>query len=347
MAKSSKTWVVEGQNGFDSLKLIDSPIPEVGGSEVLVKFHGLSLNYRDLVITKGKYPFPFRDGVVAGSDGAGVVEAVGKNVTRFRPGDKVVTLFNQLHLAGALGHKSRASGLGSGFDGTFRQYGTFNEQGLVTLPSNLNFVEGATLTCAGLTAWNALYGLDGRRLTPGDWVLVQGTGGVSIFALQFAKAAGARVIATTSSAEKAERLRQLGADHVINYKEDANWGETAKKLTGDVGVQHIVEVGGPNTLAQSFKAIAYEGVISIIGFLAGGRADQAPSFLDVLSHIATVRGVFVGSRLQFEEMNRAIEANNIKPVVDAKVFKLEELKEAYQYMWDQKHFSKLGVTVDQ
>ena len=214
------------------------------------------------------------------------------------------------------------------------------------MPTTLNFQQASTLSCAALTAWNALYGVLGKSLKPGDTVLTQGTGGVSVFALQFAKAAGARVISTTSSNDKAEVLKKLGADHVINYKTDETWGETAKKLTpGGVGCAHIVEVGGPKTLAQSLKAIRPEGTISIIGFLAGFSKDQ-PSFLDCLNNMCTVRGVLVGSRLQFEQMNEAIDANGIKPVVDDKVFSLEETKDAYQYMWDQKHFGKLTIKID-
>ena len=268
--------------------------------------------------------------MVPASDGAGIVEAVGKNVTRFKKGDKVVTLFNQGHLAGSLDMNILTTGLGGSIDGALRQYGAFDQNGLVHMPTNLSFLEASTLTCAGLTAWNALYGMVGRKLMPGDWVLTQGTGGVSIFALQFAKAAGAKVISTTSSAEKGDRLKQLGADHVLNYKEDESWGETAKKLTGDKGVQHVVEVGGPTTMKQSFNAIAIDGVISIIGFLGGGKGESQPTFLDPLTHICIVRGAMVGSRMQFEEMNTAIEANDIKPVVDKKVFKLDQTKEAYQ-----------------
>jgi NADPH:quinone reductase-like Zn-dependent oxidoreductase len=230
-------------------------------------------------------------------------------------------------------------------DGTLREYGAFDEQGLVHTPSNLNFLESSTLTCAALTAWNALYGLETRAIMPGQTVLTQGTGGVSIFALQFAKAAGARVIATTSSPEKAELLKKYGADHVINYKETANWGEEAKKLTpGGRGVEHVVEVGGASTIGQSLKAVCIDGVISIIGFIGGDSKDQ-PSFLQALNNICTVRGLLVGSRLQFEDMVRAIEVNDIHPVVDKKTFALSELKEAYQYMWDQKHFGKLCIKI--
>jgi NADPH:quinone reductase-like Zn-dependent oxidoreductase len=311
----------------------------------LQSVHAASLNYRDLIIPKGKYPFPMKDNIVPGSDGAGTVEAVGKHVTRFQPGDKVVTLFNQGHIAGSLDAKSLSTGLGGALDGTLREYGVFDEAGLVHAPKNLDMLESSTLSCAALTAWNALYGLESRALKPGQIVLTQGTGGVSIFALQFAKAAGATVIATTSSQKKADLLKKYGADHVINYKETPNWGEEAVKLTpGQKGVHHVVEVGGPTTMAQSLKAVAIDGVISIIGFIGGMEKNQ-PTFLDCLNNICTVRGILVGSRLQMEDMVAAIEANDIHPIVDEKVFELKELKEAYEYMWDQKHFGKLAVKV--
>jgi len=343
---TTKAWTVQGQDGFDSLKFNEqAKVPEIGDKDVLVKVHAASLNYRDLIIPMGKYPFPMKDNTVPGSDGAGTVESVGKRVTRFKPGDKVVTLFNQGHFAGSLDAQSLGTGLGGAIDGTLREYGVFDEAGLVKAPSNLNMLEASTLSCAALTAWNALYGLESRALKPGDTVLTQGTGGVSIFALQFAKAAGARVIATTSSAQKADLLKKYGADHVINYKETTNWGEEAAKLTPNgAGVQHVVEVGGPTTMAQSLKAIAIDGVISIIGFIGGGGKDQ-PTFLDCLNNICTVRGVLVGSRLQMEDMCKAIEANDLHPIVDEKVFELKDLKDAYQYMWDQKHFGKLTVKV--
>jgi NADPH:quinone reductase-like Zn-dependent oxidoreductase len=343
---TNKQWIVTGTSGFDALKWDEkASVPQVGDKDVLVKIHAASLNYRDLIIPKGKYPFPFKNDVVPGSDGAGTVEAVGSRVTRFKPGDKVVTLFNQGHLAGNIQAADLGTGVGGAIDGTLREYGTFDEQGLVHMPSNLDMLEASTLSCAALTAWNALYGLETRAIKPGDTVLTQGTGGVSMFAVQFAKAAGARVIATTSSDKKAEVLKKHGADHVINYKENSDWGEQAKKLTpNQQGVDHVVEVGGPTTMAQSLKAIKIEGVISIIGFIGGFDKEQ-PSFLDCLNNICTVRGLLVGSRKQFEEMNRAIEANNIHPIVDEKVFELAQLKDAYEYMWDQKHFGKLTIKV--
>lgn len=265
-----------------------------------------------------------------GSDGAGEVVEVGSKVTKFKKGDKVVTLFNQAHQFGDIDVQAARSGLGGVIDGTLRQYGAFDEDGLVIAPDNLSFEEAATLTCAGLTSWNALYGL--KQLKPGQTVLIQGTGGVSIFSLQFAKAAGAKVIATTSSPEKAEILKRLGADHIINYKTSPNWGEIARKLTpNDEGVDHIVEVGGPGTLEQSLKCIKHEGVISIIGFLGAGDPKGQADILDALSNICTIRGLFVGSKALMQEMNRAIEVNNIHPVVDQNVFILAKAREAYEY----------------
>ncbi|KAI0838465.1 NAD(P)-binding protein [Hypoxylon sp. FL0890] len=340
---TTKQWTVSGTDkDFDGLSLNEGPVPKVGENDVLVKLHAASLNYRDLIIPKGQYPFATKFPVVAGSDGAGEVVEVGSKVAKWKKGDKVVTLFNQGHQYGPIDIPASVTGLGGVLDGTLRQYGVFNENGLVKCPENLNYVEACTLTCAGLTSWNALYGL--RQLKPGETVLVQGTGGVSIFALQFAKAAGATVIATTSSKGKAEILTKLGADHVLNYKEDPNWGETARKLTpGGAGVDHIIEVGGAGTIDQSFKAIKFEGIISIIGFLGG--ANTQTSVISTLPHICTARGVYVGSRALMEEMIAAIEANDIHPVVDKEVFDFAKAKEAYKYMWDKKHFGKVAIKI--
>ncbi|KAI0398023.1 hypothetical protein F5Y17DRAFT_258999 [Xylariaceae sp. FL0594] len=338
-----KQWVVEGTGKeFETLKCVEAEVPKVGENEVLVKLRAASLNYRDLIIPRGMYPFPTDFPVVPGSDGAGDVVAVGSKVTKWKKGDRVVTLFNQGHQYGAVDLQSANSGLGGVIDGTLRQYGVFNETGLVRAPKNLSYAEAATLTCAGLTSWNALYGL--KSLKPGETVLVQGTGGVSIFALQFAKAAGATVIATTSSKEKEETLKKLGADYVLNYKEDTNWGETAKKLSGGEGVDHIIEVGGADTLRNSLKAIKFEGIISIIGFLGGAKVDS--TIIECLTNICTARGIYVGSRQQMEEMVAAIEANDIHPVVDSKTFSLEQTNEAYQFQWDKGHVGKVAININ-
>ncbi|KAL9082524.1 MAG: hypothetical protein Q9159_006350 [Coniocarpon cinnabarinum] len=342
---TTKAWTVEGTGSFDQLKYHESmPLSPPGEHEVLVKIEGVSLNYRDLIIPQGKYPFPMKTPVIPCSDGAGTVVAVGKSATRFKPGDKVLTLFNQAHQGGPLDAYATTTGLGGALDGTLRQYASFPETGLTYSPSNLSAIESSTLCCAGATAWNGLYGLPGHIVKAGDWVLTQGTGGVSIFALQYAKAAGARVVATTSSAAKSQILKDLGADVIINYKDTPEWGAEAKKATGGAGFNHIVEVAGPRSMQQSLNAIAIDGVISIIGFV-GGMAEKEPGFLECLMHLCTVRGILVASKSQLDELVRATEANkSLKPVVDKTVFKgIEKAREAYEYMWAQKHQGNVTI----
>jgi NADPH:quinone reductase-like Zn-dependent oxidoreductase len=293
---------------------------------------------------------------VAGSDGAGEVVAVGEKVTSWKRGDRVVTLMLQGYLYGPYTAAAAQTGLGASIDGTLRQYGVFVEWGLVRAPRNLTYRE-AMLSCAGVTAWNALYGL--RPVRPGETVLVLGTGGVSIFALQvggpdsrlyncppslsvsgrllankatqFAKAAGAQVIATTSLDDKVALLKRLGADHVINYSEDPEWGATAKALTlGGRGVDHVIEVGGAGTLHQSQKAIKLEGIMSVIGAVAK-ESKPIPTILDSWINTYTARGVAVGSREMMEDMVDAIEANDIHPLIDGREFSLEQAKDAFHY----------------
>ncbi|KAF9242430.1 hypothetical protein DTO013E5_7748 [Penicillium roqueforti] len=343
---TTNEWRVEKQTGFDGLHFSKNvPIPDLGPNDVLVRFHAASINYRDLIIATGEYRYPTNANIIPGSDGAGTVEATGSRVSRFHVGDKVITLFNQGHHAGPLDQRSMKTALGGLLDGTFRQRGVFSEEGLVAMPPNLSFLEASTLTCAGLTAWNALYGSADHPLRPGDVVLTQGSGGVSLFGIQFAKAAGATVIATTSSDEKAVRLKELGADHVINYKTTTDWGKTAKSLTPEkAGVSHILEVGGPGTLRQSLAAIKIAGLITGIGYVS--KSGDQPTLLESFSAKCTVQSIVVGSRAQFEQMNRAVEAHNIHPVMDQKTFRLEDLKSAYQYMSEQRHFGKVGIKID-
>jgi NADPH:quinone reductase-like Zn-dependent oxidoreductase len=274
--------------------------------------------------------------------------AVGKNVKRFKTGDKVITLFNQGHIWGSLDNVTVKTGLGGAINGTLRTVGAFDEHGLVRMPENLSFTEASTLTCAGLTAWNALFGLADKKLLAGQWVLTQGTGGVSIFGVQFAKAAGAKVIATTSSSEKTKLLEKLGADHIINYKETPEWGEKAKELTGGVGVDHVIEVAGPASMRQSLASVKIDGVITIIGFVGGNKDEKEPGFLENLNHLCTTRGILVGNRGQMEEMCRAVEANpeKLRPVVDTKVFTFDQVKEAYEYQWSGKHQGKVCIEVN-
>ncbi|KAL8860183.1 MAG: hypothetical protein Q9178_003447 [Gyalolechia marmorata] len=284
------------------------------------------------------YTLPTLNQIVPASDGAGTIEAIGPVVHRFQPGDRVLTLFEQGRIAGSPANKTETKRpkLRAVVGLQMALYGS-----MVPIVS--------TLSRAAVTAWNALYGLAGNMVKAGDTVLTQGTGGVSMFALQFAKAAGARVIAITGSESKAEIIRSLGADHIINYKAESDWGIVAARLSPDsLGVYHIVEFGGPQSLAQSFKAIRVNGCISTTGILGGPSTEQQPAFLECLSHECVVRGVYVGSRMLFEDMNRAIDANGIKPVVDGRVFTLEEAKEAYQYMvrqGDQTHFGKVTISI--
>ncbi|KAK2602398.1 hypothetical protein N8I77_008933 [Diaporthe amygdali] len=340
---TTKQWIASrNDKGFDGLEPREVKIPEVGETEVLIKLNAAALNYRDLVIAKGTYPHPHKLPVVPLSDGAGEVIAVGSQVRQFKQDDKVATLFLQRSMYGPMTPDAWPSGIGGVLDGTLRQYGVFPETGLVRAPRNLDDIETATLSCAALTAWNCLYGL--KQVKPGEVVLTQGTGEVSMFALQFAKAAGATVIATTSSAAKAEKLKQLGADFVISYKEDVTWGKTARGLTlQGVGVDHIIEVGGAKTIEQSLEAIKFEGVISIIGFLAG--QDVKTSVFECLQKVCTTRGAVVGSRAMMEDMIVTIEANDIHPVVDPEVFTFDQAKEAYQYLWDAKHFGKVAIRI--
>ena len=284
-----------------------------------------------------------KHGVVPGSDGAGTIIEIGSRVSRFQNGDRLCTTLNQRHISGALTPQIMQTSLGGSLNGTLRQHGIFEESGLVHIPAHLTFREASTLPCAAVTAWNALYGLSGRPLKAGDTVLTLGTGGVSLFAVHFAVAAGATVISTTSSAEKGEALKKLGAHHIINYRDDKSWGETVKKLTpGDEGVDFTVEVGGAATLKQSLAAIKIDGIIATVGAI-GGSNEQEPGMLNAWYNTCLVRGIAVGSRAQFEDMNKAIASNAIKPILDEKVFKLEEVREAYQYLWEQKNFGKVVV----
>ncbi|OIW24772.1 zinc-binding dehydrogenase [Coniochaeta ligniaria NRRL 30616] len=348
LPRTSMQWTVSGGNGLDSLKYAEQPLPDLGDNEVLVKIQGASLNYRDLIIAKGEYPWEVKDGVVPGSDGAGTVLSTGKHVTRFQPGDKVVTMLLPKNIGGPATEKAMTTSLGANIDGTLRTVGVFDEQGLVAMPKGLSFVEAATLSCAGVTAWNALFGLPGRPLMAGQWVLTQGTGGVSTFAVQFAKAVGARVIATTSTDGKAKLLKGLGADHVINYREDVNWGATAKQLTGGSGVDIVVEVTGPSSLKQSVASVKLDGIISVVGFVGGTESKEpVPTLLDAWAQFFTARGLWVGNRIQMEEMCRAIEAkvHSLRPIIDPKIFTLDQLKEAYEYMSSGKNQGKVCIKI--
>ncbi|KAI5780426.1 zinc-binding oxidoreductase [Geopyxis carbonaria] len=347
--KETAAWVITtATGGFESVKLQTVPIPELGEYDVLVEMKAATLNFRDLIIPQGLYGFPTKLPVVALSDGAGVVKAIGSRVTQFEVGSRVTTLFNQGHQSGPINLSSFGTGLGGVIDGALRHHAVFPETGLVASPKNLTDLESASLPCAALVAWNCLYGL--RPIKAGNSVLVQGTGGVSCFALQFAKAAGCWVVATTSSGEKMEKLKAMGADLVINYKTTPKWGEVAKRASpGGLGIDYVVEVGGAATINQTYAAIKMEGIVSVVGFV-GGEGDNPGSpagHLEALLNLCTLRGVYVGSRDMMLDMIASIEANNIKPVIDPKVFKFEEALKAYEYQAAQKHFGKVAISINE
>ena len=284
------------------------------------------------------------EGLVPGCDGAGIVKAVGNAVTSFKPGDKVVT-----HLLGRIPDDAKIDfsmvrpALGMGSNGTLTQYGVFHSTNLIHAPRNLSFEEAATLPCSGLTAYNALFGLAGREVKRDDWVLVQGTGGVSVAALQIAIAVGANVIGTTSSPAKAANLRKLGVKDVLNYRETPDWGLPARALTPrNVGFDHIIDVGGDATLAESIKAVKTDGVIAPIGLIGGPTEKQVP-MLAAAHNACIVRGIVVGTRLQFKDLVKFVEEKDLKPALDDVRFGIKEIREAYWRQERQQHFSKVVI----
>jgi NADPH:quinone reductase-like Zn-dependent oxidoreductase len=325
-----------GPDAFRREELI-SPTP--GPGQVLIRIRAVSLNYRDLLISKGLYNPKLRLPLIPCSDGAGEVQVTGAGVTRFKPGDRVTANFMPAWIGGQLDETKSRSALGGDVDGVLAEEVVLPEDGLVTIPDHLSFEEAATLPCAALTAWHAL--VVGGGIKPGDTVLTQGTGGVSIFAHQFARMAGARVIATSSHEAKLARLREMGASDVINYKATPEWDRPARELTRGVGVDQVVEVGGAGTLARSIRAVRLGGYIALIGVLAGpGEMNPMP----ILMKSVRVQGIFVGSRTMFEAMNQAIRLNQLRPVID-RVFPFEEAVAALKYQESGAHFGKVVIRV--
>lgn len=329
---------IRGGFGLDNLVLAERPDPIPGPGQVAVRMRAASLNYRDLLTVQGKYNPKQRLPLVPCSDGAGEVVEVGEGVTRVKPGDRVCGIFAQKWLAGEPTREKARSTLGGPLDGTLSELVVLDGEGVVRTPDHLSDEEAACLPCAAVTAWSALV-TDGR-VSAGDTVLVQGTGGVSLFALQFAKVLGARVIATSSSDEKLARVRELGADDVLNYRESPDWGVKAKELTGGVGVDNVVEVGGAGTLQQSLRAVRFGGTISLIGNLAGTTTEVM--LTQIFMARVRVNGIFVGHREGFEAMNRAIAQHRLRPVID-RVFPLESARAAFEHMAAGGHFGKIVV----
>jgi NADPH:quinone reductase-like Zn-dependent oxidoreductase len=331
--------VLDGDAGIDHLALVERPVVEPGPGQVRVAMKAASLNFRDLATIQNP-GIKARLPLVPLSDGCGVVEAVGEGVTRVAVGDRVAPLFFQGWLGGAPTRPALATALGGALDGVAQERITLSADGVSRAPDSLSDEEAACLPCAGLTAWRALM-VEGR-VKPGDVVLVQGTGGVSICALQFAKAAGAVVIATSSSDAKLERAKALGADHGINYRTTPDWAREARTLTGGLGVDHVIEVGGAETFAQSIQAVRLGGHIHVIGVLSGFTKDV--NVAAIFGANAHVTGITVGSREHFEAMVRAIEANGIHPVID-KRYPLADAQAAFGAMKDGEHFGKIVLEI--
>jgi NADPH:quinone reductase-like Zn-dependent oxidoreductase len=322
--------------GIDAISRDEVAAPSAGPGEVVVELRAASLNYRDLLVARGGYPLNDRRPVVALSDGAGVVAEVGAGVTRWKVGDRVVANFMRRWVAGRPTLDGLSSGLGGGVDGVLAERFVAPADAVVAIPRGLDFAEAATLPCAALTAWNAL---SAAGTTAGDTVLTLGTGGVSVFAIQLARAMGATVVVTSSSDAKLERAKALGAAHTINYTTHPDWHAQVLKATGGRGVDHVIETGGPGTLDRSLQATAIGGTVSLIGIMAQGTP---PAMTLALLRCLTVRGIYVGSVEMFERMNRAIVAGGIKPVIDAR-FAFDDAVAAYRALEKQTHFGKLVV----
>jgi NADPH:quinone reductase-like Zn-dependent oxidoreductase len=331
-----KAYELRNESGTTVLSLVERPQPAPGAGEVMVRMRAASLNFRDLLISKAPRPAP----LIPLCDGAGEVIDVGAGVTSVRIGDRVASTYFQDWVSGPLNSGVFRTVLGQTVNGVLAEYVTLKEHGVVPFPHHLSFEEAATLPCAGLTAWQAL--ITEGRIKAGDTVLVMGTGGVSIFALQFALMSGARVIATTGTDSKMERLRELGASAIINYRTTPEWDKKVLELTEGIGVDHVVEVGGAGTLPRSLRAVRHGGFISMIGVLGGAGEKFSPG--NIILKGARLQGIFVGSKEMFEQLNRAIALNGMRPVVD-RTFQFEEAPQALAFLESGQHFGKVCIRV--
>lgn len=331
-----KTYQIVSPDGIDALELAEKDAPKPGPGQVHVRIAASSINYRDLGTVRDPAPRGISYPTIPNSDGAGEVVAVGAGVTRFKPGDRVIGTFMQNWIDGPMTPTAVASALGGALDGLLTQEAVLHEDGLVATPAHLSDVEAATLPCAAVTAWHSL--VEVGQVKAGSTVLLLGTGGVSMFALQFAQLLGARVIHTSSSADKITRLQELGAWQTVNYAEIPEWQDAVMDITDGRGVDHVVEVGGPGTLERSIAATRIAGSIGVIGTLAQGNVNP----LNVMRKALKVQGIYVGHRRMFEDMNRAISNHGLKPIIDT-VFAFEDARKAFHYMESGRHFGKIVI----
>lgn len=336
-----KAILLHGEPGAARLQLVDRPVPEPKRHEVIVRVRASALNYRDLEIVRGTYHTSFALPLIPLSDGVGEVVSVGEDVTRVKIGDRVCSAFWQRWVAGGFDMAEPSYQLGGPIDGMLAEYARLDEQAVVLAPRHLSDAEAATLPCAAVTAWHAL--VTEGALKPGETVLTLGTGGVSLFALQFARSAGARVIVTSSSDEKIERAKALGAFAGVNYRRHEDWAGEVLRLTDGRGVDHVLEVGGPGSFAQSLRAVRLGGQINVIGYLGGTEGTINP--LDIFRRQARVRGIPVGSRASFEALARAMEAQELRPVID-RIFPWTEAADAFRHLASGAHFGKVVLQHD-
>lgn len=335
-----KAWQATPPFGLAALRLIERPRPTPGPQQVLIKVQAAALNYRDLEMASGTYQGQPQHAFTLLSDGAGEVVEVGAAVTRFTPGERVIGCFWQGWEGGRLGDTGNALPLGGPLDGMLSEYVLLDERGVVPCPAHLSWEEAATLPCAALTAWQALV-VEGQ-VKAGDWVLLQGSGGVSLFALQFALLHGARVIVSSSQDDKLQRLQALGATGLVNYRSTPEWHEQVMAITQGHGVDHVLEVGGPRSFAQSLLSLHTSGQINVIGYLGGQQGEINP--LLILQRNARVRGIAVGPRQSFESMSRAIEANGLRPLLDS-VHDWLDLPKALAHLQSGQHFGKVVLRI--
>ena len=335
-----KAYRFDSFDSLDELRQREEPDPQPQRGEVLVRVRAVALNFRDLAILRGRYPQKCVPGLIPVSDAAGEIVALGEGVRAFRVGDRVIGAFHPRWFGGEMPSTIASDSYGAESDGWLCEFKAVSQEAVVALPDTLSYEEGCTLPCAGLTAWTALTGPTPIRA--GHTVLVQGSGGVSTFALQLARAVGATVIATTSSGAKADRLKALGAAEVVNYADDPEWGRTVRALTGGRGVDRVVEVGGPGTIAQSLRAVAPGGEVVSIGYLS--TENPGIDFFALKRSSASFRNVTVGDRAGLLQLNRAVAAAGLKPVID-RVFPFDEARAAFSYLEGATHLGKVVIRV--
>ncbi|MCU1223418.1 MAG: alcohol dehydrogenase [Edaphobacter sp.] len=334
------------QFGLEHLQLIELPDPRIAPDMVLIKVHAVSLNYRDLMVVKGLYNPKMALPRIPCSDGAGEIVAVGEGVSRVEVGYRVCGIFMQHWIDGPPNAEKSKAALGGDVDGMLAEYVLLHQDGVVRFPEHLSYEEAATLPCAGVTAWNALHhgGDPARPAESGETILIQGTGGVSLFALQFARLLGARVIGTSSSEEKLARAYSLGLSAGCNYRERPDWSKWVAEVTDGAGVDRIIEVGGAGTLGQSLRAARVGGMVAQIGVLSGGSVSESLAITPILHKQLRVQGIYVGSRAMFEQMNAAITKAALHPVID-RIFALDQAREAFLLMQSASHFGKIVIRV--